>query len=109
MDLKCDLRDSAYELGFLSIYGSPWMNWYGPADGAGAHAQKPEELRWLPTVQATLSAMCEGGYEAAVIRMLILLADTRAGSVRRDRLERSAGVLTSEPPFSPSRRSAAPN
>ena len=99
MDLWRDLRDSACELGFLSIYGSPWMNWYGQPMAQERTRKKPEELRWLPTVQATLSAMGEGGYEAAVIRMLILLADTR-GSVRRDRLERSARVLTSEPPFS---------
>lgn len=39
-----------------------------------------------------------GGFEAAVIRMLILLAESR-GSVRRDRLERSAEVLTTHEPF----------
>ena len=99
MDICRDLRDSAYEMSFLSIYGSPWMNWYGRPMAQERTRKKPEELRWLPTVQATLSGIADGGYEAAVIRMLILLADTR-GSVRRDRLERSARVLTSEPPFS---------
>ena len=39
-----------------------------------------------------------GGFEAAVIRMLILLAESR-GSVRRDRLERSAEVLNTREPF----------
>ena len=29
MDLYRDLRDSAYEMSFLSIYGAPWMNWFG--------------------------------------------------------------------------------
>lgn len=98
MDLYRDLRDSAYEMNFLSIYGSSWMNWFGQPMAQQRTRKKPEELRWLPTVQATLSAIDEGGYEAAVIRMLVLLADSR-GSVRRDRLERSAQVLTSEPPF----------
>lgn len=98
MDLYRDLRDSAYEMSFLSIYGAPWMNWFGQSMAQQRTRKKPEELRWLPTVQATLSAIDEGGYEAAVIRMLVLLADSR-GSVRRDRLERSAQVLTSEPPF----------
>lgn len=98
MDLYRDLRDSAYEMSFLSIYGAPWMNWFGQSMAQQRTLKKPEELRWLPTVQATLSAIDEGGYEAAVIRMLVLLADSR-GSVRRDRLERSAQVLTSEPPF----------
>ena len=40
----------------------------------------------------------EGGFCEAVIRMLILLADSR-GNVRRDRLERSARVLTQDEPF----------
>ncbi len=99
LDLCRDLRDSAYELSFLSIYGSPWMNWYGQPMARERLRKKPEELRWLPAVQATLSKIDDDGFEAGVIRMLILLADTR-GSVRRDRLERSARVLTSEPPFS---------
>ncbi len=106
LDLWRDLRDSSYELSFLSLYGSPWMNWYGQPMAQARTRKKPEELRWLPTVQATLSAIGEGGFEAGVIRMLILLADSR-GSVRRDRLERSAQVLSSEPPFatlSPQRR-----
>jgi hypothetical protein len=98
MDLYRDLRDSAYEMSFLSIYGAPWMNWFGQSMAQQRTRKKPEELRWLPTVQATLSAIDEGGYEAAVVRMLVLLADSR-GSVRRDRLERSAQVLTTEPPF----------
>lgn len=98
MDLYRDLRDSAYEMSFLSIYGAPWMNWFGQSLAQQRTHKKPEELRWLPTVQATLEAIDEGGYEAAVVRMLVLLADSR-GSVRRDRLERSAQVLTTEPPF----------
>ncbi len=98
MDLYRDLRDSAYEMSFLSLYGSPWMNWFGQPMARERARKTPEELRLLPTVQATLSTMDDGGYEAAVIRMLVLLADSR-GSVRRDRLERSAQVLTTEPPF----------
>lgn len=98
MDLYRDLRDSAYEMSFLSLYGSPWMNWFGQPMAKERTRKKPEELRWLPKVQATLSTMDDGGYEAAVVRMLVLLADSR-GSVRRDRLERSAQVLTSEAPF----------
>ena len=99
IDLCRDLRDGAYEMGFISIYGSPWMNWYGQPLAQPRARKKPEELRWLPTVQATLSGIADGGFEAGVIRMLILLADSR-GSVRRDRLERSARVLTREQPFS---------
>ena len=59
------------------------------------HARK---LRFLPEVQAILLGIDRGGFEEAVIRMLILLAEAR-GSVRRDRLERSSKVLTRDEPF----------
>ena len=39
-----------------------------------------------------------GGFPEAVIRMLILMAKSRA-NVRRDRLERSAKVLSTDEPF----------
>ena len=52
----------------------------------------PKELAHLPEVQAILLGVDRGGFEEAVIRMLILLAESR-GAVRRDRLERSAKVL----------------
>ena len=42
--------------------------------------------------------MDRGSFEVAVIRMLIMLADSR-GTVRRDRLERSAHVLSKDEPF----------
>ena len=58
----------------------------------------PKELRFLPEVQAILLGLDRGGFEEAVIRMLILMAQSR-GTVRRDRLERSAHVLTSDEPF----------
>ena len=59
----------------------------------------PNELRFLPEVQAILLGIDRGGFAEAVIRMLILLAKSR-GSVRRDRLERSSNVLTRDEPFS---------
>ncbi len=52
----------------------------------------------LPEVQTALHHVGQGGFAEAVIRMLILLADSR-GSVRRDRLERSAKVLNHDEPF----------
>jgi len=42
--------------------------------------------------------MTQGGFVEAVIRMLIMLAESRGG-VRRDRLDRSAQVLTTDQPF----------
>lgn len=98
MDLWRDLRDAAYETTFLSIYGTPFMHWLGRTHANERTRKDPKELRHLPEVQAMLLGVDNGGFEAAVIRMLILLAESR-GSVRRDRLERSAEVLTTHEPF----------
>ena len=58
-----------------------------------------ERRRALTTqVQEALATISRGGFAEAVIRMLVLLAETR-GTVRRDRLERSAQVLTRDEPF----------
>lgn len=98
MDLWRDLRDAAYESTFLSIYGTPFMHWLGRSHANERTRKDPNELRHLPEVQAMLLGVDHAGFEAAVIRMLILLAESR-GSVRRDRLERSAEVLTTHEPF----------
>lgn len=98
MDLWRDLRDAAYESTFLSIYGTPFMHWLGHSHANERTRKDPNELRHLPEVQAMLLGVDHAGFEAAVIRMLILLAESR-GSVRRDRLERSAEVLTTHEPF----------
>ncbi len=98
MDLWRDLRDAAYENTFLALYGTPYMHWLGRTHAKERTRKDPKELRHLPEVQAMLLGVDTGGFEAAVIRMLILLAESR-GSVRRDRLERSAEVLTTHEPF----------
>lgn len=98
MDWLRDVRDASYELAFLSIYGTPYMHWLGHTHAQDRTRKDPKELRYLPEVQAMLLGLDSGGFEAAVIRMLILLAESR-GSVRRDRLERSSEVLTTHAPF----------
>jgi pimeloyl-ACP methyl ester carboxylesterase len=97
-DLMRDVRDTFYEMTFLSIYGSPFMHWLGASHAFERTRKDPKELRLLPEVQAILLGVERGGFEEAVIRMLILLAESR-GSVRRDRLERSTKVLTRDEPF----------
>ncbi|MBS2085473.1 hypothetical protein KCH33_26080, partial [Klebsiella pneumoniae] len=86
------------EATFLSIYSSPLMDAIASTHAFQRVHREPKELRFLPEVQAILLGIARGGFEEAVIRMLILLADSR-GSVRRDRLERSAKVLTKDEPF----------
>ncbi|WP_420411420.1 DUF3141 domain-containing protein [Roseibium sp.] len=98
LDLFRDLRDTWYENLFYSIWGSPYMRWFGRTHQPGRTLKRKEDLRSLPPVQAALMHIEEGGFCEAVIRMLILLADSR-GNVRRDRLERSARVLTQDEPF----------
>ncbi len=97
-DFMRDVRDALYEITFLSIYGSPLMHWLGASHAFERTRKDPKELRFLPEVQAILLGIDRGGFAEAIIRMLILLAESR-GSVRRDRLERSAKVLTGDEPF----------
>lgn len=108
MDLMRDLRDTFFETAFLSIYGSPIMNRLAASHAFERTRKDPKELRYLPEVQAAMLGLFRGGFSEAVIRMLILLKEAR-GSVRRDRLERSAKVLTKDEPFAslgPDRRAA---
>ena len=97
-DLIRDWRDAAYEATFLGIYGSPLMQRLGEPFAFERTRKDPKLLRFLPEVQAILLGVDRGGFEEVVIRMLILMAESR-GTVRRDRLERSAKVLGHDEPF----------
>ena len=107
-DAMRDIRDAIYEMTFLGIYSSPAMLRLGEKFAFERTLKDPKALRFLPEVQAALLNMDRGGFEEAVIRMLILMADSRA-TVRRDRLERSAKVLGHDEPFAslgPEKRAA---
>ncbi|MFG1284272.1 DUF3141 domain-containing protein [Xanthobacter autotrophicus] len=97
-DIVRDLRDAWYEMTFYSIYATPQMRWFGRNFNFERTRKSKEELVALPEVQSALLHVASGGFVEAVIRMLILLAEAR-GTVRRDRLERSARVLTKDEPF----------
>ncbi len=97
-DFWRDLRDAACEMSFFGLYGSPSMRRIGESQAFERKRLDPGELAHLPEVEAILLGLDRGGFEVAVIRMLILLADSR-GTVRRDRLERSAHVLGKDEPF----------
>ena len=98
LDMARDLRDAWYENMFFQVWGSPWMRWFGRTHLPRRVLKNEVELRMLPAVQAALRHKDKGGFAEAVVRMLIMLADSR-GSVRRDRLERSSRVLTQDEPF----------
>jgi hypothetical protein len=97
-DFWRDVRDASVELGFFGIYGSPIMHRFGAAQAYKREQLDPESLAHLPEVKEILGRIDRGGYAVAVIRMLIVMAESR-GAVRRDRLERSAKVLAKEEPF----------
>ena len=98
IDFMRDTRDMSFELIFHSVWGSPWARAFGRTHEAKRTLKTVAELRGLPEVANALMHMEQGGFPEAVIRMLVLLADNR-GTVRRDRLERSAQVLTQDEPF----------
>jgi tellurite resistance protein len=98
MDLMRDLRDASYENTFLAIYGTPLMHWLGRPEEMENDRKDGRNLRRSASVQKILANMERGDLAAGVIRMLVLMADSR-GSVRRDRLERSAQILDYTEPF----------
>jgi hypothetical protein len=107
-DVFRDWRDAIYEATFFSVWGSPAMLRLGHPFAFERTLKDPKKLRYLPEVQQILLNVDRGGFEEAVIRMLILMAESR-GTVRRDRLERSAKVLGHDEPFAslgPERRAA---
>lgn len=97
-DMLRDTREAMMETGFLALWASPFSFWYGQPHAHTRTRRAPQDLRALPEVQHALRKIAAGGYAEGVIRMLVLLADSR-GNVRRDRLERSSEVLTQRAPF----------
>ena len=93
-----DIRDAWYEQLFYLMWSNPWARTFGKTHEVRRTLKNDLELRLLPEVQAALRNISRGGFAEAVVRMLILLAESR-GAVRRDRLERSARVLTQDEPF----------
>lgn len=90
------------ETSFLAIWGFPLAQRLGrqmiersaettQSTGAG-------DPRDLPEVRAALRRVAQGSYADGVIRILLLLAESRGG-VRQDRLARSQEVLTQREPF----------
>jgi pimeloyl-ACP methyl ester carboxylesterase len=98
MDLARDLRDMQQELTFFGRWASPAAQEYGRSHAGGRTLKNVHELHGLPEAQMALARIAHGGFVEAVIRMLVMLAESRGG-VRRDRLERSARVLTTDQPF----------
>ncbi|SDC32291.1 DUF3141 domain-containing protein [Belnapia rosea] len=95
-DLYRDVRDGWTEYAFHAVYGA--LGTMGVAEAEMPEAPPPATEAAAPEVREALARMAEGGYAAAVIRMMVLLARARGG-VRRSRLVRSNALLTTESPF----------
>jgi hypothetical protein len=98
LDFARDIRDMGYEAMFYALWGGPAAIAFGAGHAQPRTKKTPRELRLMPQVRQALMHVGAGGFVEAVIRMLIMLAEAR-GSVRRDRLERSARVLSTDKPF----------
>lgn len=98
LDLVSAWRDAWYEFMFQAIHGSPVMHWIGRTHDYKRTFHATSELRHVPQIATMLRNVARGGFPEAVIRMLIILAESR-GSVRRDRLQRSSAVLSHDEPF----------
>jgi len=98
IDFWRDTRDLQHEMFFHSAWGTPWARAFGKTHEARRTLKSNGEMRGLPEVAQALMMIEQGGFPEAVIRMLVLLAENR-GQVRRDRLERSASILTQDEPF----------
>ena len=97
-DMLRDWREMAMEASFFALWASPAAIWYGLPNAHTRTKKAPRDLRSLAPVQLALSRLHSGGLAEGIIRMLVLLADSR-GDVRRDRLERSTEVLSTQEPF----------
>ncbi len=92
----------------IHIYGAPLNVRFGEPYAFRRVLPDPKKLQFLPQVQAVLQSIGRGGFEEAVIRMLILLAEAQA-AIGRERLEVSAEVLGHDEPFAslaPEKRAA---
>lgn len=98
LDLFRDSRDMLAELAFHAVWGNPPALAFGESRARHREARDAQALRQLPEVVRAMGEIERGGLAAAVVRMLILLAEAR-GSVRRDRLDRSSRMLSHDSPF----------
>ncbi len=98
LDLARDLRHALLELTFFGIYASPALAGFVGNDLGVPDTVNESALRDAPEVQLALARIDQGGFADAVIRMLVLVAQSRR-AIRRSRLERSNRMLREEEPF----------
>ncbi|ESQ17448.1 MAG: alpha/beta hydrolase [Thiohalocapsa sp. PB-PSB1] len=93
-----DLQSAMIETGFHLLWTAPPVAALGQPTARRVSEAPQEDLRSLVSVQDALDRIDQGGFAEGLVRMLIILAQSRK-EVRRSRLERANQMLVSTEPF----------
>ncbi|WP_208978508.1 hypothetical protein [Pseudovibrio denitrificans] len=86
------------ENSFLTFWASPQAVEYGKALSFRRPKVPMQDLHSLASIQNALKKIEKGGAAAAIVRIVLMIADTRT-EVRGEKLERFNEVLTTWAPF----------
>ena len=98
LDFWRDWQGRYTETVFFGIWSMPWFRQYGKPVGSRRLLNK-DELHSLPKVNQALTKINEGGFQEAVVRMMILCNIVADNNINRDQLVRLTEVLTQKEPF----------
>lgn len=98
LDFWRDWQGRYTESKFFSIWSMPWFRQYGESVGSRRLLDK-DSLHELPKVDEALTKIADGGFNEAVVRMLILSNLVADNSIDRNQLIRLTEVLTEKAPF----------
>lgn len=98
LDFWRDWQGRYTESMFFGIWSMPWFREYGESVGSRRLLNK-DELHELPKVEEALTKIAEGGFNEAVVRMMILCNIVADNNIDRDQLMRLTEVLTEQEPF----------
>ncbi len=97
-DALKDCREAMIENSFLAFWASPQAVEYGKALSFRRPRVPMQDLHSLTSIQNALKKIDKGGVAAAIVRIVLMVADTRT-EVRGEKLERFNEVLTTWAPF----------
>lgn len=98
LDFWRDWQGRYTESMFFGIWSMPWFREYGEQVGSRRLLNK-DELHQLPKVEEALTKIAKGGFNEAVVRMMILSNIVADNNIDRDQLMRLTEVLTEQEPF----------
>ncbi len=98
LDFWRDWQGRYTESMFFGIWSMPWFREYGESVGSRRLLDK-DELHELPKVEEALKKIAAGGFEEAVVRMMILCNIVADNNIDREQLIRLTEVLTKQEPF----------